>query len=183
MILVVNVCAQELHFFEFVKPVLGILRNAGIGHEARHYADLTKKDLSSADKIIICGTSLKDFRYSECLQKFSFLNSFEKPVLGICAGAQIIALVNGCSMEKNREIGLQKILFAKKFLGVSGSTEVYGLHNACIVKNNLFLESFEAFSESGKCVQAFRHRKKPFFGVLFHPEVRNKKMVLEFANL
>ena len=58
MILVVNVCREKLHFYEFVKPVLDVLSEKEI--LVSHYLDLKEDDLESCDKVIICGTSLKD---------------------------------------------------------------------------------------------------------------------------
>jgi anthranilate/para-aminobenzoate synthase component II len=38
---------------------------------------------------------------------------------------------------------------------------------------------FDIFSKT-KYVQAIKHKTKPFYGVLFHPEVRNKGLIEKF---
>lgn len=157
-----------------------ILRSINAECKVRHYKGLQKKDLQTAEKIIICGTSLKDFQYLQDLKKFEFLESFEKPVLGICAGMQIIALVSGCSLEKDQEIGLQKVNFEKEFFGFEGVREVYELHNSAIKEDKAFRNNFEVFARA-KCAQAIKHKKKTFFGVLFHPEVRQKELIANFV--
>jgi hypothetical protein len=53
MILLISTCNEALHEREFVDPI------ATIG-TVRHYNDVTQADIDAADKIIICGTSLKD---------------------------------------------------------------------------------------------------------------------------
>jgi len=35
-------------------------------------------------------------------------------------------------------------------------------------------------AESAKCVHAIKHKLKDVYGVLFHPEVRNKEVVERF---
>ena len=176
MILVVNVCAEKLHYYEFVKPVLDVLRNEEI--LVRHYRDLSDKDLAKCDKVIICGTSLRDDEFLEDLRKFDWLNDFDKPVLGICAGMQIIGLVFDGKLKKHLEIGYFYEEFVKDFLGLKGKVQVFHLHNNSID----FGEEFESFVDS-KIAQAVKHFEKEIYGVLFHPEVRQKEMILEFVRL
>lgn len=171
MILIINVCSEKLHYYEFVKPVEDILKEKHFF--AKHYLDLSEDDLKKASKIIICGTSLKDDFFIKNIEKFSWLLNFKKPVLGICAGMQIIGLVFGGKLKKKKEIGFFQENFRKGFLGIKSKQEVYHLHKNYIE----FPSSFEIFSSS-KIAQAVRF--KNFFGVLFHPEVRQKKIIEEF---
>ena len=90
MILLINICKEKLHFNEFVKPVGDILIREGKKGFIRHYSCLARKDLEKADKVIICGTSLKDDEFLGHIDKFKWLLDFKKPVLGICGGMQII---------------------------------------------------------------------------------------------
>lgn len=174
MILVVDVCSEKLHFYEFVKPILDILKDDEV--LVSHYLDLKEEDLKSCDKVIICGTSLGDNGYLEDIDRFGWLRDFVKPVLGICAGFQILGLVFGGKMMKNLEIGFFCEKFSDKFLGLEGDVEVYHLHN-----------NYVEFGEDWGvcCGEDFAQavRQKNFYGVLFHPEVRNKGMILEFVGL
>ena len=81
-------------------------------------------------------------------------------------------------MIKQQEIGLTEIKFKKKFLGLDGKKQVYELHNYYAESNE-----FDVFAESDKCPQAIKHRQKPFYAVLFHPEVRTKELLVKFACL
>lgn len=176
MILVLNVCYERLHFFEFVRPVLDILEKSGKEVLSCHYLDLTKDDLERCDKIIICGTSLKDNKYIEDLEQFFWLKDFDKPVLGICAGFQILGLVFGGKLEKEKEIGFFKERFVLGFLGLEEEVEVYHLHDNYIELS----KDWEVFSE-GEVLQAAKFGN--FYGVLFHPEVRNREVILRFVDL
>ena len=178
MILIVNICRYNLHYFEFVKPIEDVLTKNNVEFETVFYKELQSELISKADKVIISGTSLKDNNFSENLNFFKWIKDFEKPILGICGGMQILGLIYNGKYRKQQEIGLTKVDFKKEFLGLTGKVEAYELHN-------YFVESdeFEIFAKSRNCHQAVKHKTKPFYGVLFHPEVRNKKLLVEFAEL
>jgi len=178
MILVVDVCAERLHYYEFVKPIEDILYSAGVDYFGKHYSELGEEDLAKADKVIICGTSLRDNKFVGDISKFGWIRDFEKPVLGICAGFQIIGLVSGGKLKEYLEIGYFYEEFKKKFLELKGEAEVYHLHNNFME----FPEEFEIYAGT-KIPQAVKHKKKEIYGTLFHPEVRQKKMILEFAKI
>ncbi len=178
--LLVNVCKEKLHLYEFVKPVGDILKFIGKDFFVRHYLDLCEDDLKKCERVIICGTSLADRNYLENINKFFWLRDFDKPVLGICAGMQILGLIFGGNKEEIKqktEIGFYFENFSKGFLGLKGKKEVYHLHRNYVV----FEEGWEIFSEGDGVQQAVKMKDKQIYGVLFHPEVRNKELVEEFV--
>jgi GMP synthase (glutamine-hydrolysing) len=189
MILLINICKEKLHYYEFVKPIEDILVNEKIPFQTKEYRKLSKEDIKNADKIIISGTSLKDNDFAKInnLKLFDFLNDndFNKPVLGICAGMHIIGRVFSrylAKMIKETEIGFFKENFRKNFLGLEGEHEVYHLHNNYID----FMKSrdFEIFASSINFVtQAIKHKQRPIYGILFHPEVRQKQVIINFCKL
>jgi len=175
MILLINICKEKLHYYEFVKPIEYILKTCKARYFIRNYKKLGKKDLDKAKKIIICGTSLKDNEYLENVEKFDWLKNIKKPVLGICVGMQIIGLVFSGKLKNKTEIGFYKEEFNKEFLGLDGKQKVYHLHNKYVEFNKNFVK----FTES-KIPQAVKHKKKEIYGVLFHPEVRQKHLIKNF---
>lgn len=183
MILLVDICNEKLHYLEFVKPVEDILRREGLGFFTKKYKEVGESDLVKADKIIICGTSLKDcdFSSSKNLKYSSWIKDFNKPLLGICGGMQVIGLIFGGELKSKKEIGFYSENFEKNFLGIYGQNEVYHLHNNFVDFNKLKI--FEIYSENKKVVQAVKHINKEIYGVLFHPEVRQKSMVQAFCKL
>ena len=177
MILIINICHEKLHYYEFVKPIEDILRKGGVGFFTKYYKDITDSDLEKSLKVIICGTSLKDGEFVKDVSEFSWVSSFDKPLLGICGGMQVIGLLNGRDSKKGEEIGFYTEKFKKPYLGLENDAEVYHLHNNYIDFSDL--KDFEIYS-GGKFIQAVKHVGKEIYGVLFHPEVRNKEMILEF---
>ena len=102
MILLINICKEKLHYLEFVRPIENVI---GKDCFVKGYKELNKKDLEEADKVIICGTSLKDCEFSrkKNLKYFEWIKDFEKPILGICGGMQVIGLTVGENIKKQTE--------------------------------------------------------------------------------
>ena len=106
----------------------------------------------------------------EYLEKASF------PILGICAGHQYMARFFGGKAEPSEkpEFGKVELIISKKdviFEGVPKKTIVWESHNDEVTK---LPKDFELLASSENCkVQAMKHKKKPFYGLQFHPEVEH----------
>ena len=179
MILLINICKEKMHYLEFVKPIEDILFKNKIKFFTKGYKEVQQKDLDNCEKLIICGTSLKDNIFIEDAKtRFSWIKVFDKPILGICGGMQIIGKVYGANVGKKTEIGFFKEIFDKEFLGMKGEEEVYHLHNSFVY----LPMHFENYGVS-EIVQAMKHKEKEIYGVLFHPEVRQKVIIENFSLL
>lgn len=177
-ILLINVCKEKLHSLEFVKPIETILKSLNLKYKIANYKNISKSEIEKFDKIIICGTSLLDDDFLNYSKTFEWIRNCDKPILGICAGMQIIGKVFNLNVKKKNEIGFYLEDFEKEFLSLKELHEVYHLHNnyAEFEKS----KEFGIFCSSGKVVQAIKHKSKEIYGVLFHPEVRNKKLIERF---
>lgn len=176
MILLISTCKEKLHELEFVKPIEDILRNSGINFFTKHYTQINKKDFAKADKIIICGTSLKDDEFLKDIKNFSWILDFNKPLLGICAGMQIIGKIFGGRIKNKTEIGFfYENLYS--FLGITeDKTEVWHLHNNyCDFSREFYIW------KGNEIAQAVKHKEKEIYACLFHPEVRNKSLITNFC--
>ena len=179
MILIINVCSNKLHYNEFVRPIINILKENNFKYKVASYLDLREKDIPSFDKIIICGTALLDNNYIKHIHKFKWIKNTSKPIFGICAGAQIIALVFGGNITDELQIGLiNKLQITKKdiiFDNVNLNS-YYTLHNHGI--NNS--EDYEILAKDSQGrIQIIK--KNNTYGCLFHCEVRQKEMILNFC--
>ena len=179
MILIVNVCSEGLSYFEFVKPVEDIVRKAGLNSVMRHYLNLNRLDISQAEKIIMCGTAMKDFQYLDKLDKFAWLTKVNKPVLGICAGMQIIGKLYDCKLIKKTKIGRDKVKIGRKNKLTSvNEFNSYFLNSKAVEPNG----NFETLGQSGNLTCMFEHKHKRFYGCLFHPEVLNPEIIINFIS-
>lgn len=185
--IILSLCSERLHYFEFVQPIEDILGKSGHQFKTIHYKKLTQNDLDKSDRVIICGTSLKDFGYAKADDKkyFGWLKFYKNPVLGICAGMQILVDFHHGELksEKIPSIGLEKIEFVREFLGIKKKAKIqaYQLHQSSIEKAG---NQFEICALTDKNeIQAIKHKELPFYGVLFHPEVRNKNLIENFLKI
>ena len=180
LILIISSCKYKIHENEFIRPITNILLKLNKQYEIIHYLDLPKFDkikLENYSKIIISGTALKDNDYLEYLFNFKVLNKINTPILGICAGYQILGLINGCKLIKNQEIGFTETRIIKKsYFFEIGDYKTYSLHN-----NSLKLNSnFEIFAITKNSEQIIKLKNKEIYGFLFHLEITNIQLLINF---
>jgi len=113
-----------------------------------------------------------------------YAKEFGKPVLGICAGFQIIAQAYGGTVKpaKTPEFGAVEleIDFADDlFASLSKRFTVWASHNDEVASAPHFI----TLAHSKDCaIHAFKHNSLPIYGTLFHPEVQhtqNGEAILE----
>jgi len=181
VILIADLCYREssLSHDEFVMPIAEIVRKSGIPARVIHYSRISQKDAAVASGIILCGTALRDNVFAKRPDTFSWISDCPSPVLGICAGMQVLALVFGGSLVKSREIGMKTVTVIKKdpLIGPETEFEAYELHNFSVIPP----DSFSVLAGSDECVQLIKHNQRPVWGVMFHPEVRNEWVVENFV--
>jgi GMP synthase-like glutamine amidotransferase len=180
MILIVdmNWRRDSLAFAEFVSPIVSVvapLEDCGV----KHFLDINPSDLGGCGKIILSGTTLKDHATLKQVDKFNWIKTYNKPILGICAGMQTISLVFGTPLTNCLQIGMTEITTLKNNPLFQGAFKAYALHNYSVEQS----QTFETLAESAKCIQAIKHKQKTIYGVLFHPEVRNQEILKRFIQL
>ena len=177
MILVVDMSCKKdsLGFYEFVLPIVSIAKESD-ECVVKHYSELRREDLGKFDSVILSGTALKDHATLSQPEKFEWIRDCGKPVLGICAGMQTIGLVFGLRLKKCLGIGMAQIRTLTPNPLFSSTFKAYTLHNFSVTCS----PEFDVLAESEKCVQAIKHKRTETYGVLFHPEVRNKEIIQGF---
>ncbi len=183
-ILIINICSEPLHYYEFVKPIEAIISKMNLNYSTKEYDKLSLTDIQHADKIIICGTSLKDNYFLEDLHLFVEILKSNKPIFGICGGMEILGFLLGGGIKERKEIGFNEVKFIKNFLNIEigVAMQVYQLHNLYVDFSDI-LDDVDICAKSYDLItQAFKHKYKPIYGVLFHPEVRNEEIIKTFIN-
>ena len=179
MILLINTCSDKLSEPEFVRPIENILKDSNISFRTEHYRNISNDTLQQAEKALICGTALKDCDYLKHIDDFDWIMQFEKPVLGICAGFQILAKIFENPLTERTRIGRyeveavqeNKLATMKRF-----HSYFLSLKNATIKKHFMIL----ANSRSIPCM--IKHETKEIYGCLFNPEVLNPEIITSFAD-
>ncbi|MBN1280915.1 MAG: GMP synthase subunit A [Candidatus Thermoplasmatota archaeon] len=104
------------------------------------------------------------------------LEKADIPILGICAGHQFIARFFGGDVAPSAipEFGQVEVTILEDdviFEGVPKKSVVWESHNDEVIR---LPQECTRVAESENClVQAMRHKKKPFYGLQFHPEVEH----------
>jgi GMP synthase-like glutamine amidotransferase len=180
MILVVDMSCKKdsLGFYEFVLPIVSIVKELNAVN-VKHYSELKEDYLDRCDCIILSGTPLRDHATLNQPEKFQWITTCKKPILGICAGMQSLGLVFGAGLKKCLGIGMTQITTLKPNPLFSSGFKAYTLHNFSLMPS----DDFEVLAESAQCVQAIKHKQRDIYGVLFHPEVRNKEILQRFVHV
>jgi GMP synthase-like glutamine amidotransferase len=169
---------DSLAFNEFVSPIVSVVGSLE-ECEVKHFLDIEPSQPSSYSKIILSGTALKDHTTLKQFDKFNWIKTCTKPILGICAGIQTISLVFGEVLTNCLQVGMTDITTLSVNPLFEGNFKAYALHNFSLGSSQIFT----VLAESPKCIQAVKHREKEIYGVLFHPEVRNTEILERFVQL
>ena len=183
MILLIDLCYEKesLSRYEFVDPIKDCVRKAGSLYEVLHFSEVEGDGAEGYEKVILCGTALKDNVYAKHIESFSWIRECEVPILGICAGMQVIGSIFGGAIVPQPKIGLEQIeiITETRLLGPSRTIEGYHLHNYGVT----LPEGFMIVAGTKDRIEAFKHQEKPVYGILFHPEVRNRWIIESFVQL
>jgi GMP synthase (glutamine-hydrolysing) len=182
MILLVDLCYRDgsLGFEEFVLPIARIVEGAGAEYRTVHYTRQPGQAARDCDGIILCGTPLMDNGFLGHLALFSWIPETRRPILGICAGMEVLALLAGGRVIPCPGIGMTEVRVTAPdpIFPENRTFEAYELHeNACTLP-----PCYHALAESDRYIQVFRDPDHPVYGVMFHPEVRNEWVVGRFLD-
>ena len=179
MILIVdmNWKRDSLAFNEFVAPIISVVQPLE-KYLVKHFLDVKPAELEGYRKIILSGTTLKDHATLKQIEKFDWIKTCDKSILGICAGMQTIALVFEVPLTSCLQVGMAEITTLNENPLFQGNFNAYTLHNYSVEPS----QNFEILAESTKCIQAIKHTQKNIYGVLFHPEVRNQEILKSFIH-
>jgi GMP synthase (glutamine-hydrolysing) len=161
----------------------------------RRYSEFRREDLRSSDfsSLVTSGnrTRWEDYSFEEDFAEFrAALEETSKPMLGICAGHQLIGVLLGGKCERFRRIAEGEPDPYPQF--APGYFKEWGFYDVEISPDPLFAgftgrivvtqrhfwhlvqlpESLRAIARNRNCpVQAVRHVTKRIYGVQFHPEL------------
>jgi GMP synthase-like glutamine amidotransferase len=180
MILVVdmNWKKDSLAYSEFVAPIVAAIESLE-ACEVKHYSELCRVNFSSYNKVILSGTTLKDFATLNQHHLFNWVKTLNKPLLGICAGIETIAMVFNISLSSCLQVGMIEVTTTAANPLFEGDFKAYALHSLTIEPS----QTFVVLAKSPRCIEAVKHKDKPIYGMLFHPEVRNPEILQRFILL
>ena len=156
----------------YTKNLTGFLNEKNILFKEQTPQLLDINLLENYDSIILSGRRKNEKKINEINSKiitYSIKNEIK--LLGICYGAEILALTLGGTIRKTLSLqkGNEMIKIFKENLISSDSLDVFESHGFEISKLPSVLVPL---AESKKCkYEIIQYEKKPIFGTQFHPEM------------
>lgn len=175
MILIIDLTDPEITILrdEFVAPITRYFLSVGQQTRIIRLEEWGRVD-PVVNGIIICGTALADDWYVNHSIEIQ-LNLWNAPILGICAGMQMLLTGTGGERQPFLEIGMTPVYLTevgREHQLTKGKDDFsgYSLHQYTATRIHPWISLAE--SDGGELI--VMHQHKPWFGVLFHPEVRNE---------
>jgi para-aminobenzoate synthetase len=139
----------------------------------RKWNDLQDIETDIYDLIILSGGSKfgVEEKLKELQPEINIILNTNKPIVGICLGAELIVEAYDGHLEKmgNREKGLKtvKVTSDNEVFQGRDSFEAYENHSWKIVNAP---DDFEVLAKTNTSIAAVKHKHRPVWGLQFHPE-------------
>ena len=168
----------------FTKDIANTLSNSDVKFEQMTFDEINSEEISKFDSYILSGRRQNDPKMNAKNSKIVLHAVNEKKkLLGICYGAEILALALGGTIRKSSVIrGEQEIISNENSLCV-GKKIVFESHSYEISKLGNLLD---CIAESETCKnEIVKHKDLSIFGTQFHPEVTKdgQTIIAKFAKL
>jgi len=148
-------------------------------HTVIPFDQIAQVDLKNSDSFILSGRRRNDQKMNAINSKIvNYVISEKKALLGICYGAEILALTLGGTIRKlgNSVNGIQKVKIIAPNSLSEKDIEAFQSHSYEISKLGNQLQNF---GSSDTCkYEIIKHQTLPIFGTQFHPEMSKDGQLL-----
>jgi GMP synthase (glutamine-hydrolysing) len=157
----------------FTADIVSCLGRLGKQHFKKSFSEVSDEDLALCEKVILSGRHKYSREINEVNSRIiRHCHYLGKPLLGICYGAEIMALTLGGSIRKMpvHIQGLTELFIscANPLTEEKKSILVYESHRYCIAKLPSF---FKSLASSKYCHhEIFCSDNNRMYGTQFHPE-------------
>ena len=157
----------------FTPNILDCLDKLQANYICRKYFEMDISNNIQFDKAILSGRQKNSKEINIINSKIiKYCFEYDMPILGICYGAEIMALTLGgaiCRMDSGIHGTISVIISRPNLLTHDKeSVSVYESHKYCVSR---LPQEFDSLASSNYCKhEFFSHRKKKIFGTQFHPE-------------
>ena len=156
----------------YTKNLTDFLTKKNILFDIQTPNTLDLNSLSNYDSFILSGRRKNEKKINEINSKIvNYSLNHNSKLLGICYGAEILALTLGGTIKKSSSIqkGDETIKISKNNLIKNDSLSVFESHNYQISK---LPKELIPIGKSTNCkYEIIMHVSKPIFGTQFHPEM------------
>ncbi|MDE1770229.1 MAG: gamma-glutamyl-gamma-aminobutyrate hydrolase family protein [Thaumarchaeota archaeon] len=170
----------------YTPSLLKCTKDLNLDFEHHVFSNMSSLNLDDYSSVILSGRRKNDSEMNiinSKLVKHSVDNN--KPLLGICYGAEILALTLGGTIKKmtSPRHGLYEINITKKNHLCSGKIKGFESHSYMVSKLS---SSFTSIASSTDCkFEIFQYDDKNIFGTQFHPEMSTdgKALLERFSSI
>ncbi|MDH2906967.1 MAG: gamma-glutamyl-gamma-aminobutyrate hydrolase family protein [Candidatus Nitrosotalea sp.] len=170
----------------YTSSLLDCMRDLGVPFESHVFSDVSSIDIGKYSSIILSGRR-KNNPQMNAINSRLVIHSLDagKPLLGICYGAEILALTLGGTIKKmtSPRHGLHQIQIIENNPLTSGKIDAFESHSYMISKLD---PTFIQIASSDDCkFEIFRYGNKNIFGTQFHPEmsVDGRSFLKKFSSI
>ena len=168
----------------FTKDIAETLSNSDITFDQKSFDQVNLDDISNYDSFILSGRRNNDPHMNAKNSKIILHAVNEKKkLLGICYGAEILALALGGTIRKSSVIRGEQDITSNENILCEGKNTVFESHSYEISKLG---SSLNCLAESKNCKnEIVKHKELAIYGTQFHPEMTadGQKMIANFAKL
>jgi len=168
----------------FTKDIADTLSNSDVKFEQKSFDEINPEEIGKYDSYILSGRRQNDSKMNSKNSKIVLHAVNEKKkLLGICYGAEILALALGGTIRKSSVIRGEQEITSNENLLCDGKKIVFESHSYEISKLG---NSLNCIGESGNCKnEIIKHKELSIFGTQFHPEMTKdgQAMIEKFAKL
>jgi GMP synthase (glutamine-hydrolysing) len=173
----------------FTPDILACLDRLRVQYVCRQFSEASHSDVEECDRVILSGRRKNDPAVNAANSRI-IMQCYRsgKPLLGICYGAEIIALTLGGSIRRmpGRMVGQIEIALDAQNALTDGKASIsaYQSHGFCVAR---LPAGFERLAGSQYCeYEIFAHSEKRIYGTQFHPEKSGQDgqdLIANFARL
>ena len=170
----------------FTREIIKILSENQTKYSISTFDKVVQQNLNEFDSYILSGRRKNDKQMNALNSEIiNHAISENKSLLGICYGAEILALTLGGTIRKLDGVvkGLHTVDITKQNSLSEKEIQVYQSHSYEIAKLGSQLQSF---ASSNSCQhEIIKHHILPIYGTQFHPEMSEdgKKLIQAFVDL
>ena len=146
---------------------LPIVLPSGLGDVAEYLNDLQVDGLLLSGGNDIGSAPLRDSLEHKAL---NYAMTFELPVLGVCRGMQFLNHVEGGQLKIVEGHVATRHRLEGEWARKHALSDVNSYHNQAITKETLATNFIALACSEDAVIEAIQHTKKPWMGIMWHPE-------------
>ncbi len=156
----------------YTNHIIDCLKEMKINYRCVLFDKVAEPDIDNSFSIILSGRRQNDSMMNATNSKLiKHALTKKKPLLGICYGAEILAITLGGTIKKMGESrhGIHEINIIQDNPLCNGKIKVFESHSYKVATLDL---SFDVIASSGTCkFEIFQYKNQNIFGTQFHPEM------------